>query len=585
VVEVGDDEFEIASRLQALITAAESATSREALKDLCDRILKLLAEYDGIRWLQFNTGWASSEGVTRSGPTWRPTADVRRSPFPPTGPPQAHPLLAAASEVIVGAPFDLQVGISPFEVAGVAGERLWLAASDAIIGVQVIADGFRLAKGDSWRRDLHVTPEQPYRRTVFQLVADDPGGAVAARQIRVSYTVGGDVVGFGARSIAVLRSAALLGTQPPSRQESPAHMPIAPGGESPADLTVLITYANDVGRYCWSYESPHVAPPADTYRLGVDAQRFARHLIEQVQRKDGDPDLLPVSAGKGSRHPGQRAGRFFAALRQVAEIVGPRRPTVLIQSVEPYVPWELAELPIPVGPLPTPVSWLSGHGRSVGFGGQRPPGPASARAVACRHHVGRFRRVRRRRPALAAAAMRQGGSARAGHGPRRGVGGCRARRDHGLVGKRDDPGHPPLRRARKRGSGRHRRRAPPDRAQDPQFSTIKGSDLPTGPFVFLNACQVGTGDTVLGDYGGIAAAFLYAGSGAVVAPLWSVKDCVAKISYWTSTAGFGGERPADAIRELRCRVGGPQSTVASALAYQFFGHPTMTIGARRAPDT
>ena len=56
-----------------------------------------------------------------------------------------------------------------------------------------------------------------------------------------------------------------------------------------------------------------------------------------------------------------------------------------------------------------------------------------------------------------------------------------------------------------------------------------GSDLTVrAPFVFLNACQVGSAGEMLGSYNGIAEAFLQAGATAVVAPLWNVDDTIAQ---------------------------------------------------------
>ena len=57
---------------------------------------------------------------------------------------------------------------------------------------------------------------------------------------------------------------------------------------------------------------------------------------------------------------------------------------------------------------------------------------------------------------------------------------------------------------------------------------VKGCALDRAPFVFLNACQVGSSNEVLGDYSGLAEAFLHAGAAAVIAPLWSIDDAAAK---------------------------------------------------------
>jgi hypothetical protein len=121
---------------------------------------------------------------------------------------------------------------------------------------------------------------------------------------------------------------------------------------------------------------------------------------------------------------------------------------------------------------------------------------------------------------------------------------------------------------------------------------IRGSDLSSrAPFVFLNACQVGAGQNLLGNYGGIAQAFLRIGASAVVAPLWSIDDTIAqKIAlafYERALAaddeddeerenGAGdGQRPAvaDLLRKARAAAG--QSP--TYLAYQFYGHPSLRL--------
>ena len=65
-----------------------------------------------------------------------------------------------------------------------------------------------------------------------------------------------------------------------------------------------------------------------------------------------------------------------------------------------------------------------------------------------------------------------------------------------------------------------------------QFLTpaeLENGELDHGPFVFLNACQVGTDERVLGDYGGFASTLLRIGAVGVVVPLWNVKDDVRRV--------------------------------------------------------
>lgn len=94
---------------------------------------------------------------------------------------------------------------------------------------------------------------------------------------------------------------------------------------------------------------------------------------------------------------------------------------------------------------------------------------------------------------------------------------------------------------------------------------VMGTRFTSPRFVFLNA--------------GMAAAFLYAGAAAVVAPLWSIDDKVArKLASDFYEAAFSGQSPADMLRSQRAdfkRDSQPASS--TCMAYQFFGHPDMHL--------
>ena len=122
-----------------------------------------------------------------------------------------------------------------------------------------------------------------------------------------------------------------------------------------------------------------------------------------------------------------------------------------------------------------------------------------------------------------------------------------------------------------------------------QFLTptmLEGGSLPHGPFVFLNACQVASDETVLGDYAGFASTLLRIGAGAVVAPLWNIKDDVAHTvarSFYAATLGADAVSAAEAMRALRAtyteegaRAEDPKLH-ATLIAYQVFGHPRLHL--------
>ena len=110
--------------------------------------------------------------------------------------------------------------------------------------------------------------------------------------------------------------------------------------------------------------------------------------------------------------------------------------------------------------------------------------------------------------------------------------------------------------------------------------TVSGLELERGPFVFLNACQVGNGNQVLGDYAGLAQGFLQAGASGAIAPLWSIDDAAAKelaLRFYEKTL-VDGERVARVIRDERRRIRlAGRDASATSLAYQYFGHPDMRL--------
>src|SRR5690606_16872095 len=115
---------------------------------------------------------------------------------------------------------------------------------------------------------------------------------------------------------------------------------------------------------------------------------------------------------------------------------------------------------------------------------------------------------------------------------------------------------------------------------------VRGMAFSTPPFVFLNACQVGSSQRVLGDYAGLSEAFLFAGAAAVVAPLWSIKDTIAhQIALRFYEQSFAGVAPADILRRERGSFGdGAGVTSSTSLAYLFYGHPSLLLRRREDPD-
>jgi CHAT domain-containing protein len=123
---------------------------------------------------------------------------------------------------------------------------------------------------------------------------------------------------------------------------------------------------------------------------------------------------------------------------------------------------------------------------------------------------------------------------------------------------------------------------------------METGELDRGPFVFLNACQVGSDQQVLGDYAGFATTLLRIGAAAVVAPLWNVDDVVAhtvaKTFYAAAWTGPDRVPAAEAIRALRATyteaavTAGDASMDPTLIAYQVYGHPRLLLAPPADPQ-
>ena len=84
---------------------------------------------------------------------------------------------------------------------------------------------------------------------------------------------------------------------------------------------------------------------------------------------------------------------------------------------------------------------------------------------------------------------------------------------------------------------------------------------------------------MLGDYAGMAQAFLFAGACGVIAPIWSITDTIAReIAERFYTSVFAGESPAERLRQERLRMGRTAAAESGTwMAYIYYGHPQMRL--------
>jgi hypothetical protein len=312
--------------------------------------------------------------------------------------------------------------------------------------------------------------------------------------------------------------------------------------------------------------------------IGAEPGAFARGLMNAVNQRHGRPARLERYLLGAARTITERMpAELWPIFRQVAaRAKGP--PTVLLLSDEPYVPWELAFVEDPlvdpaappflaaqavVGRWPIrstqmpPPEKLSVAKVAVVSGVYQKPG---WRRLEAAEHEAAFLVGERFGPAVATAVD-------AAPDP---ILSCldgtpAADLLHFAVHGSFDP------------NGAANGIVLVDGSYlDPM--EVRGTKLSRRPMVFLNACQIGQGQAVLGDYAGMAEAFLAAGASAVIAPLWSINDQLAKDAALAFYRGSDRMKPAEALRRGRTGpVAAERPPPAIALAYQFFGHPGLRV--------
>ncbi|WP_433256581.1 hypothetical protein ACQPYK_17900 [Streptosporangium sp. CA-135522] len=466
----------------------------------------------------------------------------RKDPAPAVPEWEAFPLIEVPGEVVAGWGVEVEVGLSPGSPGssgspgapsfpmppgasgtgtapggpggpgdgpdlGIPFAPAPFTHEPADLDIQIIAEGFDAPGG--WRVRLRVDEASPYPKATVRLVALPQDQPAMARQVQTIHAVGGQVTGFGVRALAVLDSPGMLGRESVPQPVAGTRIRV-PDAAEPADVTVVVVHGDRPGRLWWTYQSPHFTTPdqAESCDLEMRTSEFGRHVAERAQSVE---DMGRQVASKIPRG-------FWELLNAVAGRVAPRRPSVLILSQEPHVPWELAMLEQPFDPsVPALLNCQAVTGRWP-LGGRRPelPPPVRARADSM--------------------AVVYGGA-----------------EVHPLVTAYGATRVTPV-----LGDVLAMLAEPPDMihftAGGAAFEAL-GRGMGDGSFVFL-------------EEPGDCQAFLLAGANGVVAPLWPVGDGLAPEFYRRC---LGGEPPAEVLRSLRCQ------SPATGPAYQFFGHPALTL--------
>lgn len=499
-------------------------------------------------------------------------------------PHHAYALLETPESVVAGTAFEIEVGLAedpqvaddgPFELPPLGAEPYPLV-------IHVVLDGFALAAGTSPRVVLPVGAASPFPHKPLWLVTEQAPDPPAVGHVWATYSVWGKVVGTATRRVGIARTEELLEAARPDDPGSTTTVAFDSPWEAP-DLTASIV-TSDHRTLKWTFASKHEQLVTDaTYEtsLGDVPDRLARELIVNVPEVTGIAAFRTVD-GAANLIADAMPPAFWPLLKAAAAHARTAVPTVLFNSRETYVPWELAALPEPLDPdLPPYLGVQAAVGRWVRDMPRAPePPPSSDPAERLAVVIGRYGGTEIE---VLRAAEEEAAALERNYGARR----FEARRADIEQVLSDPLGRGILHFAM------HARGLPGSLANglvvvddDPVGSMqIRSYRLAGRPLVFLNACEAaGVGEMTLGRAAGLAEAFLAAGACGVIAPMWEVDDVDAKelVRRFYAEAFGDGVAIADHLRHERAgfSITTPATT---SLAYLFYGHPTARLRAVRSP--
>jgi hypothetical protein len=527
--------------------------------------------------------------------------EADRKPF------SAFTALTTPAAVTSRQEFDLEVGLSAKPVPGVSGGPISIANAPERFSfdLQVVADGFTFSGSSKAKLEVNRDAFQS-ARAVVRLIAPevtDPSGFRGT--IEVLFFYNGNICGRAERQVTVGGTAL---PEAPSTEESRSSVSI-PDQPAP-DLTVTISEGASDTTLVWVFRSPHEIdaipelPVSKTFS-NQTAKQFALDKVRRMAEWDKNPLTTAQLTGIGEEISATMPNEFWLVLDAVwAE---KRRqnvdkpPSVLFVSKDPYVPWELAAVtsnyaradkidaakPPFLGAHVFIGKWIPPV--STPFGGDIPtlPPVPTTDVEAMVLFIGDYAAAQGQRPLPLAIeegqklALRYAAIQRSADlndvtdlvNDQIDEDGMAVRVDaihfacHGEISA--DP--------------RYNGIVLDDSGIRLGADMISGSSIgkSSNPFVFLNACQLGTETVGLdGNYGGMAGAFLSQGATGFISPLWSVDDDIAQefaVEFYQRV--FEEDRPvAEVMSELRSKFSKDSSKPAlSYLAYVYYGHPGLVI--------
>ena len=441
----------------------------------------------------------------------------------------------------------------------------------------LMLDGFRTADGSSPVRQLVGSDDVPYPVAVVDLVAVDDPAYKDTRGILAVYSIDGQQLGVATRYVQVH-----AGTEPLPEESRPERAPTVwtlPSGGTP-DLQITVARGNDTAgrQLVWTAHSPHreVEVPKVPVRKQLDddaAGDWTRRVMRGVEAHKNAAGLAEYLRGIQIIVGRQVPREIWATLGSAARAAA-GHPTVLFATAEPYLPWELAKVPQRWDPdRPDLLGAQAAFGRWLyeDDGDVAAPAPTvevadiavvkgeytgSARLPEAEaeadHLVATYGATPVRAETVAVLACLRGNpEADLVHFAVHGKLDLTGMQDGIIMNDRS--------------------------ALDPL--SILGVENGRPRLAFVNACQVGQSQEMLGDTAGVVPSLIRIGAQGVIAPLWKVDDTAAReFAERFYSAVFGGRPVPEVLAEERARalaaVDSPESTV---LAYLFFGHPRLTV--------
>lgn len=522
-----------------------------------------------------------------------------------------YPFLDAPLQVEVETPFELSVGLAADEQTHLDGSKMVIELAAGVthvrLDIRVVAEGFDAPNG--WTAALDVDAAKPTdARVPITLIARHQKAGTRATDLIVQFIRDHVTIGTARKSIVVRRKGAAEATAD-KRGESlletaTAFSPLSFSPVPAPDVTldIVSTGSSSVrGTYLCSIRNAHGVEVPDApipIDLGADAVTFADGIIRSMRAAAGTELISNMLNGHAKRIASKLPVEFWEILRRVAVRVGPEKITLQVNSADPFVPWELARVNPPLHPQceGAPPPFLGAQvimGRWVANDGVIPPNPRATLTVgAMAVMVGNYAPGSGLPPLNMAIAEVQELKRQHTDLPTE-VFPCTANQLKQLLDAKSAFG------AIERGAelvhfaghGQVLTHDPNDNALF--FSDGKPispvlfmqSDLGDqhAPFMFLNACMVGTGAESLGDYGGFPGNCLGGGFSGFVAPLWAVSDTVAMriaIAFYDQALGSATRAPrrvGEILRDIRGGYSANDETEATYMAYVFYGNPNLTF--------